>query len=30
MQHIKKGLNKVNKIIKDIDNFIYEIGDKIF
>ena len=30
MQHLKRGINKFNKIIKDIDNFIYELGDKIF
>lgn len=30
MQHLKRGINKFNKIIKDIDNFIYEIGEKIF
>lgn len=30
MQNIRKTIKKVNKIIKDIDNFIYEIGTKIF
>lgn len=30
MQNIKNTIKKVNKIIQDIDNFIYEIGNKIF
>jgi hypothetical protein len=30
MQNIRNTIKRVNKIIQDIDNFIYEIGTKIF